>query len=322
MRRHATLLLPLTVAALLSGCPRPPSYIPMNQLAPLPGKESFARLIAANVPTSGSPQQTHLLLRQFGLSPNEIPVFEKQGSTDGKLDETELREAFDTKNYIEEERNRFFSKGPDTNQTLPADLLPGADKNGDKRLTPDEWLLEVHQMWQRRLNPNSPDAHFQRKVVILWKRPDLPLTLENLAPRLFQQIDNNVDRVVTDEEVAAYAGISNEKTFLASQQGKPDLIDPQGFARLLQRSQATLVRNISDYFLKLDKLQVDGMVSKNELAAAVTAEPQGVAAFIQLPKETAGRLEFEKAVLKAAIDRPIVQKHVVKWAWPESIPEP
>jgi hypothetical protein len=323
MRRKAFLLLPFLAALLLSGCPRPLPYIPINQLPPLPGKESFARFVAAHVPPSGSTQQTQLLLRQFGMSPNEISVFEKQGSTDGRLDETELREAFDTGSYIDEERNHFWTKSPDTNGTLPADAMAGADQNGDKRITSDEWLLQSHRIWLQRLQSlSAPDPNYQRKAVILWKRPELALALDNLAPRLFNQIDNNVDRVVSDEELAAYAGINNERTFAATRQGRPDIIDPQGFARLMARSQATLVRNLNEYFLKLDKLQVDGMVSKNELAAAVAGDPQGVATFIQLPKETAGRLEFEKAVLKAAVDRPVVQKALVKWAWPESIPEP
>jgi hypothetical protein len=323
MRRLALLLQPLVAAILLTGCPRPPNYIPSGKLPALPGKEDFAQKL--NVILQGLPpgQQTQLALRNLGLSPNEIATFEKQGTTDGKLDLAELREALDTGNYINEERNRFFSKGPDTNQTLPIELLPTADRNGDKRITPDEWLLEQHYIWLRNLaRPQQDPERNQRKVVMLWKRPDLALALENLAPRLFQQIDNNMDRVVSDEELSAYAGINNEKTFTGSQQGKPDIIDPTGFARLLQHSQATLIRNISEYFLKLDKLQIDGMVSKNELAAAVSADPQGVAAFIQLPKETTGRLEFEKAILKGAVDRPTVQKALVRWAWPESIPEP
>lgn len=323
MRRKAHLLLPLVAAALLTACPRPPAYIPVNQLQPLPGKEAFAKPIAMYLQGTGTGAALQLALRNISLSPNEVGQFEKQGTTDGKLDETELRDAFDTAAYINEERNRFFSKGPDTNQTLPRELLPTADKNGDNRITPDEWLLEVHYQWLQRLrNTGSSDPSFLRKVAVLWKRPDLTTTLDNLAQRLFGNIDNNLDRVISGEELAAYSGISNEKTMTASQQGRPDIIDPQGFSRLLQRSEATLIRNINEYFIKLDKLQIDGVVSKNELAAAVASDPQGVATFIQLPKETAGRLEFEKAILKAAIDRAPVQKQLVKWAWPESIPEP
>lgn len=323
MRRQALLLLPLAAAALLSACPRPPVYIPTNQLPPLPGKESFAKMAAQYLQTQGSGGQLQLAMRNIGLSPNEVGVFEKQGTTDGKLDEAELRDAFDTSAYVNEERNRFFSKGPDTNQTLPVELLPTADKNGDRRITPDEWQYEVHYQWLLRLQkPGAYDPSFLRKVVILWKRPDMTTTLENLAPRLFTNIDNNLDRVVSGDEMMAYSGISNDRTMVASQQGKPDIVDPQGFARLLQRSEATMIRNINEYFIKLDKLQVDGVVSKNELAAAVSSDPQSVAAFIQLPKETVGRLEFERAILKAAVDRPQVQKQVVKWAWPESIPEP
>jgi hypothetical protein len=313
------LLAPLLASVLLlSGCPRfnnLPAPLPLP--AP-PGKDSFANAVALIL--NGSQQL--LLLRQFGLSPNEIAIYDKTTPGDNKLEEADLKLAFDLKSFDAEERTRFFSKGPDTNQTLSADKLPNADLNNDKRITFDEWLLYVHRFWLRQLN--IPDAIvYQNKVVMLWSRPEMSNTLNALAPKLFSGVDLNQDGVVTGDEVAAFTGVPSGKTFEASRQGRADNVDSSVFSFMLQRGQGTFVRKANELFVRLDKPQPDGLVSKTELSNGA-ADPLNdfVPGNIQLQKETTGRLEFERAILHAAESNPKVQKAVVKWTWPEALPEP
>lgn len=307
----------LASVLLLSGCRQPNNLPPPLPLPQPPGKDSFANTVA--ILLSGSQQL--LALRQMGLSSNEIALYDKTTPGDGKLEEADLKEAFDLKSFASEERTRFFTKGPDTNQTLSSDKLPQADQNGDKRITVDEWLLYGHRLWLRQLK--IPEVIYQNKIVMLWVRPDMTKTLDMLAPRLFSIADGNKDGSVTGDEVAAVTGVASGKTFEASQQGVATLVDPVIFSRLLQRSQGTFVRKVNEMFLRLDKIQVDGLVSKNELAqGAKDPENEGVPGRIQLQKETAGRLELERAILLAAQNIPDVQKAVIKWTWPETLPEP
>ncbi|MBC7545548.1 MAG: hypothetical protein H7338_22695 [Candidatus Sericytochromatia bacterium] len=307
----------LASCVLLSACPRfnnvpPPLPPPVPQ-----GKEAFANVISRTLNTP----QFLLVLRQMGLSPNDIVTYEKSTSLDGRLDDAELRDALDLNAYNAEEITRFFTKGPDTNQTLSSDKLPLADLNGDKRITRDEWIVYSHLFWLTKLK--SPDGTYQSKVVMLWSRPEMSKSLEMLAPRLFSIIDADHDNVLTGDEVAAYTGVASAKTFEASQQGKVDLVDPILFTRMLQRGQGTFVRKANEMFIRLDKPPGDGLVSKNELAqGANDPANDGIPGVIQLQKETAGRLEFEKAILRAADNNPKVQKALVKMTWPELLPDP
>lgn len=280
-----------------------------GKMLQMPGTEAIARALTRQGAIDAK------LLRFLGMQFSDLAAFDKD--KDGRLVATEVATALDLNPFDVEEITAFYAAGPDKNRTLAAGLRPRADRNGDGRLTRQEWLFEGRDALVRQLTVgfDKPET-----IGILWARRELLPLYQPLAPNVFALLDvNPKDDRLTNDEITAVGG--SARLFEASSHGTLRPVDQQVFAAMLQDSRATLLRQLGTVFRQLDRNQ-DALLTKTELAAGVNhAEYGSVLAVVANDRDSLTRFEFERLILRT-YGQPAVQRAVVRWTWPTPAPVP